>query len=379
MEAAPDSNAVNLIQFVQAGYNSPLDVLRGVLETIPDAAVILDADRRVLAANSRFLDVVGLTEHSVTGRRPGDLFGCLFHTEGPAGCGTGAHCTVCGAFQSIMDCQLKGRQAVHECQIVRGGDETGQLDLEVTATSLAFDEIPVIVCVLRDVSLEKHRTLLERLFYHDAINTVGGIHGLAEILCGMIDLTPEQEMEYKQWLLGLSKRLIDEIIHQRKLMEAERGDFVPELGLVSAGDLLREIQTLFAGHEVADGRILELGECCNCCILSDRQILRRILGNLVKNALEATPPGGRVTVSSSDGDGMVTIQVHNPGEIPPEVQLQLFRRFFSTTGGSGRGIGTYSVKLFAERYLKGKVSFSSSEPEGTTFIIAIPKNLHLAV
>ena len=67
--------------------------------------------------------------------------------------------------------------------------------------------------------------------------------------------------------------------------------------------------------------------------------------------------------------------VHNPEVMPPEVQLQLFQRSFSTKGEPGRGIGTYSIKLLGERYLKGKVAFTSQEPQGTTFTLTLPRNL----
>jgi signal transduction histidine kinase len=49
----------------------------------------------------------------------------------------------------------------------------------------------------------------------------------------------------------------------------------------------------------------------------------------------------------------------------------MFQRSFSTKG-AGRGLGSYSVKLLSERYLNGKVSFTSSEDEGTTFIARYP-------
>jgi signal transduction histidine kinase len=54
------------------------------------------------------------------------------------------------------------------------------------------------------------------------------------------------------------------------------------------------------------------------------------------------------------------------------IQLQIFQRFFSTKG-PGRGLGTYSMKLFGERYLKGKVDFSSQAPQGTTFTVTLRK------
>jgi sensor histidine kinase regulating citrate/malate metabolism len=59
--------------------------------------------------------------------------------------------------------------------------------------------------------------------------------------------------------------------------------------------------------------------------------------------------------------------------MPKEVQLQLFQRSFSTKG-RGRGIGTYSIKLLTEKYLRGKVDFISNEGTGTTFNLYFPKN-----
>ena len=60
--------------------------------------------------------------------------------------------------------------------------------------------------------------------------------------------------------------------------------------------------------------------------------------------------------------------------MPDEVQLQLFQRSFSTKGQTGRGIGTYSMKLLGERYLGGRVEFISRHPEGTTFTLSLPKS-----
>ena len=127
-------------------------------------------------------------------------------------------------------------------------------------------------------------------------------------------------------------------------------------------------------HPVAQKRFLEPGEEAAGAIRSDGTILRRVLGNLVKNALEATPEGGTVRISSRDLGDRVVLEVNNPGVMPREVQLQIFQRSFSTKADRGRGIGTYSVKLFVERYLKGTVGFASAEPGGTTFSVTLPKS-----
>jgi sensor histidine kinase regulating citrate/malate metabolism len=59
------------------------------------------------------------------------------------------------------------------------------------------------------------------------------------------------------------------------------------------------------------------------------------------------------------------------GTIPEDVRLQIFQRSFSTKG-SGRGLGTYSMKLFGENYLHGRVYFRTNEKQGTTFTIELP-------
>ncbi len=107
--------------------------------------------------------------------------------------------------------------------------------------------------------------------------------------------------------------------------------------------------------------------------MTDVVLLRRVLVNLVKNAVEASSPGEQVTVRAREDGDEIVFEVHNPGVMPIAVQRQIFQRSFSTKEGHGRGVGTYSVRLFTERHLRGHVSFESREPEGTTFRVRVPK------
>ena len=95
---------------------------------------------------------------------------------------------------------------------------------------------------------------------------------------------------------------------------------------------------------------------------------------MLKNALEACRSGQSVLAGCREVGGCVQFWVHNPSFIPREVQLQLFQRSFSTKG-TGRGLGTYSMKLLSERYLKGQVFFTSTPEAGTTFTAAYPLEL----
>ena len=109
--------------------------------------------------------------------------------------------------------------------------------------------------------------------------------------------------------------------------------------------------------------------------MTDPRLLTRVLGNLVKNAAEASERGQTVTLGCRLGGLKLTFWVHNIGVMTREVQLQVFQRSF-TTKGAGRGLGTYSVKLLTERCLEGAVAFESSEEAGTTFRVILPLVIH---
>ena len=351
------------------------ELLPPLLDGLPFHAMVLSPQRQILAANRSMLQLLQVTDMDhLLGKRPGDALGCVNAAQGADGCGSDHHCLYCGAARSVADCLQAGHQVDHECRITLGGEAPQSLDLQVYSTPTVIGGVPVIICILKDVSAEKRRNVLERVFFHDVLNTAGGIKGIASLLeSGILD--PAKQEEYRNWLTELADRLIDEISSQRKLVAAERGEFRPDLGTVAVDRLLRDVVRLYSSHDVADGRRLLLAETADCTVISDGAILQRILGNLVKNALEATDAGGTVTVAArEEGEGIV-FAVHNPGVIPAAAQLQLFQRSFSTKAEDGRGIGTYSIKLFGERYLQGRVTFASSEEEGTTFSFAIPKLL----
>jgi len=197
--------------------------------------------------------------------------------------------------------------------------------------------------------------------------------GWAELLREHAAEDSEQEHELSDLQL-LADELVEEIQSQRDLVYAETGDLEPEFAPLRVAAFLTRLASLNSRHGVAHGRSIKLGEVWEGSLLTDARLLGRVLTNMIKNALEATPTGGVVTVGCRpEGTRHVVFSVSNPGVMPEDVQLQVFQRSFSTKAASGRGIGTHSMKLLGERYLGGRVSFVSGEPEGTTFTLTLPK------
>lgn len=338
---------------------------------LPYVATILNKERQIVFSNDALLDKMGLNMEELLGKRTGEALNCIHSSDMEAGCGTSAHCQVCGAINAILRCQETGKTATDECRIrVNTQDENDCLDLEVTATPFNWTGQKYVIFAARDISNEKRREALERVFFHDVINTAGTLQGLVDLLKQIDD--PSKIREFIQLLSEVSRDLTEEILNQKSLLAAENGELAVSRVEFYLIETLRNIINEYRRHELAVNKEILLAEDpLEYLVCTDPVLLRRIIGNMIKNALEAMLPDEKVRISCEAGGDRIRITVHNPGTMPEPVKKQIFQRSFSTKG-KGRGLGTYSMKLLGERYLGGKVQFRSDNGKGTEFSIILP-------
>lgn len=108
-------------------------------------------------------------------------------------------------------------------------------------------------------------------------------------------------------------------------------------------------------------------------ILGDPHEIRRALGNLVANAIEATPAGGHVIVRGAAAAGSVALTVEDDGYgVPAERRDALFQRFAGGHAGGGTGLGLYIVRRIVEKH-GGVVAYAPRSPSGSTFTMTFPE------
>jgi signal transduction histidine kinase len=348
-----------------------IPLLDEILGSVPGVLLFLNEHRQIVFANDAAFCFLGIEPTlDVLGSRPGEAVQCVHALETPGGCGTTEFCQTCGAVRAILAAQ-RGNPDTQECRIATK-DSWNALDLKVSTTPFEYEGEQFTVCALQDISHEKRRQTLERTFFHDVLNTAGGLRGYVELL---LESDPDEVPEVATTVSKISQHLIEEIETQRSLLAAETDELSVNLSELQTKEILEELAVVYRRHEVAKGKSITVAaESEGVAFRSDYTLLLRVLGNMLKNALEATSAGESVTLGARHDADQVEFWVNNPTFMPREVQLQVFNRSFSTKG-QGRGIGTYSIRLLASKYLGGSVDFSSSKAEGTTFRARLPRDL----
>jgi len=176
-----------------------------------------------------------------------------------------------------------------------------------------------------------------------------------------------------------STRTIVAELNNLNAIIARFGDFArmpaPRLEDVPLNALVTETLKLFEPQMAAPGRppvtaTRELDDHAGT-VRADPEQLGRALRNLLANAIDAMPHGGRVVVRTSRADGKVLLQVSDTGQgLTPEEATRLFTPYY-TTKQQGTGLGLAIVQSVVSDH-RGKISVTSDKGRGTTFTIELP-------
>lgn len=335
-----------------------------LLDDIPNMIIIMNQRRQIIYMNKKFSETVHKkTGNGKIGLRPGECLLCVHAADGNFGCGSTDFCKVCGFANAIKKSE-KGENATGECNITLDHGET--LTFSVHTRPFQDNGSQYIFAYMQDISDYKTRQMLENIFLHDINNSVTALNGLNE----MIDELPIKEA--KSYINDLSLRLTDEIHSYRLITEAENHLLSILVSEVSLDDLIDDVlRSLLNIRSLRNRKVKH--EKSGFLIHTDETLLRRVMINTIKNALEASNDKEEVKIYSTknQNDEDYNINVKSIPVIPKDIQLQLFQRAF-TTKGAGRGWGTYSIRLLTERYLDGKVGFISDLKNRTIFTISVP-------
>jgi len=267
-------------------------------------------------------------------------------------------------------------------ELVEGTREIGKGNLDYRLTRRRNDEIGDLAMhfngMAGDLKASQERTIyLERMaawqeiarrMAHEIKNPLTPIQLTMQ---EMVDQYSGDDAEYKG-LLKECREIINEEIESLRHLVNEFSEFgrMPEIvkDPTDVNALLTEICGMYSHLDLEQEFEAGLPQ-----IELDRDRIRRVMINLIENAAQAMPKGGKIYLRTTHIDNDVLIEVIDTGEgIAAEVVSDIFTPYFSTKS-SGMGLGLAITRKIIEEH-SGIITVNSVVGKGTTFFIALPVN-----
>lgn len=201
---------------------------------------------------------------------------------------------------------------------------------------------------------------------HEIRNPLGAL----ELFCSLLSEEVLTEEERSRYLtnIQIGIRSLNTVL--TNMLSFSRHS-EPSKEVVKVGEILESTLALMQPLMVQRGISLDL-DCRDeqpACL--DPEMLRQILNNLVANALQALPQGGRLEVTSRSDESSVSFSVRDDGVgIPDSEQDQIFDSGF-TTSDNGHGLGLAIVQRFVQAQ-GGSIEMQSRQNWGTEFVVRFP-------
>ena len=295
--------------------------------------------------------------------------------------------TVIGVLLGLAGSMMISRKlAKPVSELSEAADKLGKGELETSVAVAGSDEISTLGTAFNRMagnireSVRAKEDLLSTLT-HELNNPLAGLKAYIALLRDPRRVSTIQEtfLAYEtmaeavgQMELTLSNALELFRTSAKPTLDPEMADLV---------EMTREVISLYGPVSRSNHITLNLSAPeQGLTLMADKKLLRRVIINLVSNALKYTPERGAITVTVGEQDGAATFSVADNGYgISKEDQEHLFTKFYRTRGADGKrtkipgsGLGLAITKQAVELH-GGKISVESEKGKGSTFKVSLPK------
>ena len=292
----------------------------------------------------------------------------------------------------LRDGRIQSEELLASIRVVRRTNvkQTGNVEIargpigegkrEITVNVIPLSEGELVLVMLRDESEAQRVHEVRRDFVanisHELKTPIGALSLLSEAVLEAKD-DSEAVTKFGSRMQIEANRLTDLVQEIIQLSRVQDSDPLHEAKVLLASDLIKE--ALDQCRTTADSRKINLffQESEGAYVQGDHDQLTMAIHNLIENAINYSPQGTKVSVSTSTENGILSIGVSDQGIGIPEAEVErIFERFYRVdparsreTGGTGLGLSI--VKHIVTKH-GGEISVWSSENVGSTFTIRLP-------
>ncbi len=368
---------------VSAALERERGMLRTFVETAADGIVTIDERGEVLSVNSAALQMFGYSRSEVLGRNVRMLMPSPMREEHD------------GYLATYLRTGVK-RIIGSKRELVALRKNGTEFPAELTVGEVVTDEARVFTGIVRDMSERKEyeKALVEAMYEakraneaksdflsrmsHELRTPLNSVLGFAQLI--EMECRDQRQIEWVQPIIKGGEHLLQLIDEVLDISRIEAGRLTVSLEPVSAGELLRQAQTLvepIANEEEVTITVHET--CANVHVHADRQRLLQVFINLLSNAIKFNRKGGRVDIRCFGvEDDRCRIEVTDTGPgVRDEFLPQLFQPFErdSNVPKPGTGLGLALSRQLVQ-LMGGDIVLSSTSPEGSTFVVSLRPDAH---
>jgi PAS domain S-box-containing protein len=348
--------------------------LADVVRRIGEGVIVTDDHDAVIFANRAFAEMVGVAADSLVGRAWTELLATSSQDVG------------------ALTAQMRGATWQGEVLLITGAGDPRPVLVSLSTAANGDGQVQRIG-VFRDVSREhelRFRLIREQKFRtlgslaagvaHNINNRLTPVLGWTEMLLERLaaDEAIDRE-ELVHALRVINQGASDSVETVRRLQDYSRPSRVRGPEGVQLRDVLEQLLALTRpqwDNEAARRGIryeIDLKAEPAPLILAVASEIREAMLNILENALNAMPEGGRLTLHVRGEDDRAVVSIADSGRgMSPEVQRLAFEPFFTTRSSEGgSGLGLSLAQEIVHRY-RGTISVASREGVGTTFTLSFP-------
>ncbi|QAZ66985.1 hybrid sensor histidine kinase/response regulator [Solidesulfovibrio carbinolicus] len=219
---------------------------------------------------------------------------------------------------------------------------------------------------------------VERITHHDLKGPLGVILSLPQLIAVGGNLTGEQA-GYLEDIEEAGYQMLNMVNLSLGLLKMEQGVYELSPRLVDIVRVIGKVVAELASLRRARGVSVELRRegtpltsDVAVHVVGEELLCHSMLSNLVKNAIEHSPAGGRVDIDIAPAkDGFRALALRNLGETDPGFRERFFEKYATHGKPGGTGLGTYSARLMA-RTMGGDLLLDAATPGETTLALCLP-------